>query len=155
MTAKRCIFSMTFTENIIMKTLKNHSGFTLIELMIVIVIIGILASIAIPKFMGATDKAKLVEFKPVLQQAVTLYNAYYQENDTYKTPTGDISNGNSDIGFDLPSGQSRFDYSSKESDNGVVVTARLKLNIGKYKIGEGADLNNKLEKKTVTKDIKW
>ena len=134
---------------------KNASGFTLVELMVVIVVIGILAALAIPRFTGVTAKAKLSEFKPVLKQAATLYNAYYEEHDTYVTKTGNISNGNEEIGFDLPEGESRFDYSSVESPNGVVVTAKLKSKVGKYEAGKGADLNQKLEKNTVTKDLPW
>ena len=135
--------------------MNNRRGFSLVELMVVLVVIGILASLAIPRFMGVTDKAKLSEFKPVLKQAVTLYNAYYQEKETFITPTGNISNGNPDIGFDLPEGESRFEYSSAESTEGVVVTAKLKKKIGNYDVGKGADLNQKFQKNTVTKDISW
>jgi prepilin-type N-terminal cleavage/methylation domain-containing protein len=50
------------------RLLRNTGGFTLTELMIVIVIIGILASIGIPRFTAVTARAKVVEFKPLLQQ---------------------------------------------------------------------------------------
>lgn len=132
--------------------MQNKRGFSLVELMVVIVIIGILASLAIPRFMGVTDKAKLSEFKPVLKQAITLYNAYYQEKETFITPTGNISAGNQDIGFDLPDGESRFEYSSVESADGVVVTAKLIKKIGKYPIGAFASMNEKFEK---TGDLRW
>ena len=135
--------------------MNNRRGFTLVELMVVIVVIGILASLAIPRFMGVTEKAKLSEFKPVLKQAITLYNAWYQEKETFITPTGNITSGNNDIGFDLPEGESRFEYSSVESADGVVVSAKLKKKVGKYEAGKGADLNQKFEKNTVTKDIPW
>lgn len=42
----------------IQKKLKNKKGFTLIELIIVIAILGIIATIAVPKFAGMQDKAK-------------------------------------------------------------------------------------------------
>lgn len=42
---------------------KKEKGFTLIELMVVIVIIGILIGVALPNFMGAQDKAKLSSVK--------------------------------------------------------------------------------------------
>ena len=45
----------------------NRRGFTLIELMIVVVIIGILAALAIPKFMKVTGKAKVAEAKTILK----------------------------------------------------------------------------------------
>ncbi|MDO5577440.1 MAG: prepilin-type N-terminal cleavage/methylation domain-containing protein [Fibrobacter sp.] len=45
---------------------RNKKGFTLIELMVVIVIIGILAALAIPKFSSASDKAKWSEAPTVL-----------------------------------------------------------------------------------------
>lgn len=61
----------------------NRKGFTLIELMIVVVIIGILAALAIPRFMKATSKAKQSEAKQLLKQIYTMEHTYRQGNNTY------------------------------------------------------------------------
>ena len=58
----------------------NRKGFTLIELMIVVVIIGILAALAIPRFMKATAKSKQSEAKQILKQVYTMQRAYRQAN---------------------------------------------------------------------------
>jgi prepilin-type N-terminal cleavage/methylation domain-containing protein len=61
----------------------NRKGFTLIELMIVVVIIGILAALAIPRFMKSTTKAKQSECKQLLKQIYTMQHTYRQAANTY------------------------------------------------------------------------
>lgn len=61
------------------KSLNTAKGFTLIELMVVIVIIGILAAIAIPKFMDATVKAKVAEIPTVIMTLEHAQLAYLAE----------------------------------------------------------------------------
>jgi prepilin-type N-terminal cleavage/methylation domain-containing protein len=59
--------------------IKKANGFTLVELMVVIVIVGILAAVAIPKFMDASNKAKASEFPTQLTAIYTGQAAYMAE----------------------------------------------------------------------------
>lgn len=59
-----------------LKTLRRSRGFTLIEVMVVIVILGVLAALVVPKVMSRPDEARLVAAKQdiaSLQQALKLY----------------------------------------------------------------------------------
>lgn len=61
---------------------RSH-GFTLIELMIVVAIIGILASIAIPSYQRMTCRAKQSEAKSALKAILVAEESYRGEFDTY------------------------------------------------------------------------
>ena len=61
----------------------RESGFTLIELMIVVAIIGILSSIAIPNFTRFQAKAKQSEAKTNLKAMFTAKKTYAAEHETY------------------------------------------------------------------------
>jgi len=64
---------------------KLQKGFTLIELMIVVAIIGILAALAIPNFIRFQARSKQSEVKANLKSAFTAEKAYYQEHDQYSS----------------------------------------------------------------------
>ena len=63
----------------------NRKGFTLVELMIVVAIIGILASIAIPNFVSMQYKTKRSEIPSNLKAIKTAQIAYESDFDTYVT----------------------------------------------------------------------
>ena len=68
-----------------MNAVRNNKGFTLIELMIVVVIIGILAALAIPRFGQVSRNAKQAEAESILKQVHTLQEAHFQKYNTYAT----------------------------------------------------------------------
>lgn len=82
------------------KVMNNAKGFSLIELMIVVAIIGILAAIAVPSFQRFQAKARQSEAK-------TLLSGLYTAEKTYKMEWGIYFGDFRNIGFD-PNGNLRF-----------------------------------------------
>jgi general secretion pathway protein G len=69
---------------------KSKKGFTLIELMIVVAIIGILAAIAIPKFADLINKSKEGATKGALSSVRSALQVYYGDNEGW-FPADDLS----------------------------------------------------------------
>ncbi len=103
---------------------KNRFGFTLVELMIVVVIIGILASLAIPRFMRATTKAKQSEAKGILKQIYTLQMAYRVDHDQYFITAASADSANPNTFADLGLGVevmvvAKYIYTITSTDAGL------------------------------------
>lgn len=88
---------------------KREAGFTLIELMIVVVIIGILAALAIPRFMRSTTKAKQSEARNILKQIYTLERTWRQDHASY-------TSGMNSIGMEITP-NNRYVYSINAGTN--------------------------------------
>lgn len=61
----------------------SQEGFTLIELMVVILIIGLLATIVVQNLRGATDKAKRIKAEADISALKTALDRYYLDNGSY------------------------------------------------------------------------
>ncbi len=77
----------------------GKKGFTLIELMIVVVIIGILAALAIPRFGQATARAKEKEADGILKSIYTAQTAYSAKHGVY---AADAVTLNTEVGWETP-----------------------------------------------------
>jgi type IV pilus assembly protein PilA len=62
---------------------RSDGGFTLIELLIVVVIIGILVAIAIPKFSNSKERAVVSQMRSDLRNMVTAQESYISDALTY------------------------------------------------------------------------
>jgi type IV pilus assembly protein PilA len=87
-----------------MTTVRDQRGFTLIELMIVVAIIGILAAIAIPNFLQYQARARQSEARTNLGGVFVSETAFLGENGRY----GSFQ----EVGFTLASSTNRFTYRS-------------------------------------------
>ena len=114
-----------------------EKGFTLVELMIVIVIVGILSAVALPNFLNQTTKAKLTE-------ADTLSSSYIKLYETEKLISADAADA-------VPCPPATTDFTFACSDGVVTVTATTG---GSFTAGESTyEINattNKVDKTVVT-----
>jgi prepilin-type N-terminal cleavage/methylation domain-containing protein len=111
-----------------MRNLKQNRGFTLIEVMIVVVIIGILVGLAIPRYTRATVKAKQTEAKLILKQIYTMQQTYREEYDSYWVPDDGVAASSQtpdafgELGIELMS-EARYTYNISGTDRTFTAVA--------------------------------
>lgn len=67
----------------LISNMKRNAGFTLIEVMVVVVILGILAAVVVPKIMDNPDKARIVKAKQDVQAMKNALDLYKLDNFNY------------------------------------------------------------------------
>jgi len=96
-----------------------QKGFTLIELMIVVAIIGILAAIALPAYQDYTNRAKMTEVLTFASAGRTAVAEYFQS-------TGTLPANNTEAGLDVTPANISSDYvTSVTIGTGGVVTVEI------------------------------
>jgi len=82
--------------------MKNKKGFTLIELLICVLIIGVLAGVAIPKYQLSVDKSKFAGYQTMAKGMLDSSWRYYYANN--KTPPSDIEA----LDINFPAGYTKY-----------------------------------------------
>jgi type IV pilus assembly protein PilA len=75
------------------KSLSNAKGFSLIELLVVVAIIGLIAAVAIPQFLSYRARAIDSQMKGDLKNAAIAMESYFAKNRAYPTSLAAIING--------------------------------------------------------------
>ena len=115
---------------------RSRTGFTLLELMIAVSIVGVLAAVAIPAFLTYQLRSKTAEAKTNLAAMRTLENAYFTEYESYQPASpeppaipGSTADIFDDVGSDFavlgfkPEGRVYFSYGVGVSADGTGFTA--------------------------------
>ena len=101
----------------------KQSGFTLIEVMIVVAIIGILAAIAYPSYDEYVKRANRAEGQALLSDASARQERYFAQNNVYITKSADIAKLGVKGGNKSETGKYTLTASKVDGDGGYTLTA--------------------------------
>ena len=109
----------TLTRRAARRSAKAPNGFTLVELLIVVVIVGILSAVALPQFFSQTKKAAATEGTQQASSIAKQAAAYYLENGSLGTVDSDCS----DYAGKIVTDNTNFTYACSGTKTAFVVTA--------------------------------
>ncbi|MGH2710126.1 MAG: type IV pilin protein [Actinomycetota bacterium] len=119
--------------------MKDQDGFTLIELMVVILIIAILIAIAIPTFLGLRQRAQNRAAQSNLRNAMTAAKAFYTDNETYVGFTEAVAEGiEPSLNFNTGAASVANQVSIRDLAAGTVALSTLSASGTVYCIAETA-----------------
>ena len=116
--------------------LSKKQGFTLIEVLVVVLIVGILAAVAVPQYQKAVYKSRYATLPPLVHTIVSAQEVYYLANGKYATnlqtldidlPGGKLDTS-TDIQNDYPWGECHITL--KEGTINAVVCRNTQINMG-------------------------
>jgi prepilin-type N-terminal cleavage/methylation domain-containing protein len=97
-------------------------GFTLLELMVVVAIVGILAAIALPSYQGYIDQARQATLRSAAQSMAVRQALYRAEEGTYSSEGWSPGDGPTETGWAPSDGADAFTYEINAGSDGYAVT---------------------------------
>lgn len=130
------------------KLLRSQGGFTLVELMVVVAIIGVLSAIAVPNFKKYQAKSKTSEAKLQLSAAYTAQQSFYSDYDAYGgclqymgfNPTNEVAQRIYALGFGSSTTAHTTAHQTLLNDNGAATCTTNDIFAAGKKTGTAAAL---------------
>ena len=123
---------------------KNQAGFSLTELLVALIIVGLLVVMAMPKFTSVITKTKTTEAKLMLNQIYMLEEAYWDEHDKYTVNLDDI--GYKPDKLATNGGSARYDIKiTSATDTSFLAVATAVVDIYKNGIMDTWAINQRKE----------